>query len=118
MSDEPTKRPEPPIEQHFLVNGIVAVRDGQPYIQIIMGEGVMSQWNVTEARSFAWDIIRMCSRTEADAMILKFFNNLDIPKEAAAGFMQEFRDYRHELDRLEVDRGDARPPEEGGGRVE
>lgn len=118
MSDEPTKRPDPPKLNEFLISGVVAVRDEQPYIQLLINGEMMFQWNITEARGIAWDIIRMCSRTEADAMIVKFFGHMDFPNGALAAIMHEFRDYRHKLDMMEVDHGDYNPPEEGGGRVE
>jgi hypothetical protein len=115
MSEE--NKPEPK-ENQFLIVGLVAVRDQQPYIQLLINGEMMFQWHVTEARSIAWDILRMASRTEADAMIVKFFGHLEFPNSALAALMHEFRDYRHKLDMIEVDRGDFNPPEEGGGRVE
>jgi len=103
---------------HFLISGLVAARDKQPYVQLLINGEMMFQWNVTEARSIAWDMLRMCSRVEADAMIFNFFNKLGIPEQALAAFMQDFRDYRHELDMMPVDRADFNVEEEGGGRVD
>lgn len=101
-----TKKPEEPNlpePQEIFINGIVAARDQQPYIQLTTSNGIMSQWNVTEARKIANDILVMCSRTEADAMLIKFFGKMDFPPGAAFELMKEFRDYRHELDMIEVE---------------
>jgi hypothetical protein len=100
MPDEP-KPPESP-EVDVWVNGIVAVRDNQPYIQLSTSRGMMTQWNVTEARKIADDILRMCARCEADAMLIKFFTKAEFPAEAAVALMHEFREYRHELDMIAV----------------
>jgi len=40
----------------------------------------------------------MASRTEADAMILKFFSKMEFNPQAGAMLMQEFRDFRAQLD--------------------
>ncbi len=40
----------------------------------------------------------MASRTEADAMVLKFFDKEEYPSGAAAAVMVAFRDFRAELD--------------------
>jgi hypothetical protein len=101
-------------ENHFLISGVVAIRNLQPYIQLLINGELMFQWHITEARSIAWDILRMCSRTEADAMIVKFFGKMDFPDGALAALMQEFRDYRHELDMIDVDKSDY-DPEAGDG---
>ena len=88
--------------KHLWVNGIVAVRDGQPYIQLSNENGMLAQLSMSDARQYADDIIQMCARTEADAMLIRFLGKMDLPKEAAAVLMNEFRDYRAELD---ADRG-------------
>lgn len=81
----------------FWVNGIVSGRDHQPYIQLANEKGMIAQLTMSEARKIAHDILVMASRTEADAMIVKFFKKLDYPA-AGAGMLIEFRDFRHELD--------------------
>jgi hypothetical protein len=93
----------------FWVNGIVAVRDGNPYIQLSNEKGMIAQLSMSEARQIAMDILVMASRTEVDAMVVKFFGKFDLPKEAASGMLVEFRDFRAQLDadkaeRLEDDR--------------
>jgi hypothetical protein len=88
----------------FWVNGVVAVRDGNPYIQLSNEKGMIAQLSMSEARQVAGDILVMASRTEADAMIVKFFGKFDLPKEAASGMLIEFRDYRAELDAEKAER--------------
>lgn len=96
----------PPDAVDVWVNGIVAVRDNQPYVQLLTSNGIMTQWNVTEARKVANDIILMCSRVEADAMLVKFFGKMDFPDGAVVALMHEFREYRHSLDMLHVESKD------------
>lgn len=106
MSAADKPQPEP---QDIFINGIVAARDQKPYIQLTTTNGIMSQWNVTEARKIAHDILIMCSRTEADAMLIKFFGKMEFPPGAAFELMKEFRDYRHELDMMHVEGKDDIP---------
>jgi hypothetical protein len=111
MSEE--AKPEPQITDVF-INGIVAARDGKPYIQLMTSNGIMTQWNVAEARKIANDIVVMCSRVEADAMIIKFFGffgKMNFPAGALGAIMQEFREFRHELDMQPVETKDD--PERG-----
>jgi hypothetical protein len=82
----------------FWVNGVVAVRDGLPYIQLSNEEGMIGQLSMSEARQVANDILVMASRTEADAMLIKFFKKSEFPDGAAEALMMDFRDFRHELD--------------------
>lgn len=90
----------------FWVNGVVAARDQKPYVQISTEKGMMAQFSMSEARQVAMDILQMAARTEADAMILKFFNKSEFPQGAAAALMTEFRDFRAELDREVAERSE------------
>jgi hypothetical protein len=92
----------------ILVNGIVAARDRRPYLQIDI-DGHMVQLSMADARNVARDIERMCARTEADAMIHRFFVRQDFPKEAAAALMIAFRDFRSQLDREPVEKSETNP---------
>lgn len=96
---------------NFWVNGIVAVRDKQPYIQLSNEDRMIAQLTITQARQVAMDILVMSARTEADAMIRRFFEKEDFPDGAANALMQEFRDYRAELDADVAERSDD--PERG-----
>jgi hypothetical protein len=98
---------EMPTGQGFWVNGIVAVRDGIPYIQLSNEKGMIAQLTMSQARQVANDIVIMCSRSEADAMIFKFFNKFELPEQAAGLLMQEFRDFRFELDEDKPERTES-----------
>lgn len=93
---------------HFWVNGVVAVRNKKPYVQVSTEKGMVAQFSMSEARQVAMDILQMAARTEADAMILKFFEKSEFPSGAAAALMQEFRDFRAGLDQEIAER----PPDE------
>lgn len=82
----------------FWVNGIVSQRNQQPYVQLSNEKGMIAQLSMAEARNVAIDILQMAARTEADAMLLKFFDKHEFPEGAAVALMQEFRDYRAALD--------------------
>jgi hypothetical protein len=88
----------------FWVNGVVAVRDGKPYIQLSNENGMICQLSMTEARQVANDILLMASRTEADAMLVKFFDKENLPKAAVGAMLIGFRDFRHELDMDKAER--------------
>jgi hypothetical protein len=99
---------------NFWINGVVAVRDQQPYIQLSNEKGMIAQLSMAQARNVAMDILQMCARTEADAMILKFFQAEELPQEAAGVLMVQFRDFRAKLDdeKIETSRIDPETGEE------
>jgi hypothetical protein len=98
------------ISNDFWVNGIVAARNNQPYIQLSTSNGLLMQLSIADARKIANDIVTMCSRTEADALILRFFGKImEIPEGAIVAMMQEFRNFRHELDMDQVEGKDEDP---------
>jgi hypothetical protein len=82
----------------FWVNGIVAARDQQPYIQLSNEQGMIAQMSMAEARQVAQDIQTMCARTEADAMILQFFSEASFPDGLGSDLMIAFREFRAKLD--------------------
>jgi hypothetical protein len=88
----------------FWVNGIVAVRDGKPYIQLSNEKGILAQLSMSETRQVAADMLVMAARTEADAMIHRFFQSKGLPVEASGELMMMFRDFRHELDMEKAER--------------
>jgi hypothetical protein len=94
---------EPRKSQHILVAGLVAVRNGEPYIEMDV-DGRRVQLTMTEARQIANDIYLMCSRTEADAMIVRFFSDNSLPPGAAAELLIRFRDFRAKIDQEKADR--------------
>ena len=100
---------DPEKTSQFWVSGVVAVRDKKPYVQVSNEKGMVAQFSISEARQVAADILQKAARTEADAMILKFFDKAHFPSGAAEALMQEFRDFRAELDRETVERGSEEP---------
>jgi hypothetical protein len=89
-------------DTHIFVDGIVAHRDGEPYVRItINGERV--QLSIAEAKKIANDLYTLASRTESDAMILRFFDQRGHPREAAAMLMKDFRFFRQSQDEKPVD---------------
>lgn len=93
---------------NFWVNGIVSHRDKKPYIQLSNENGIFAQLSMSEARQVADDILVMASRTEADAMLHKFIGSMDLgdkSDQASAILMQQFRDFRAELDADKAERG-------------
>lgn len=88
--------------EQFLVNGIVAATDGQPYIQLSNEHGIIAQLTMAQARQIAHDILIMCSRSEADAMIVRFFEHQHFPQGAAGQLLGDFREYRNQLDAEQV----------------
>lgn len=91
------------------VSAIIAARDKQPYIQIIIEDGNNAQLTMSQARQVAADILTICARAEADAMIYKFFDAADYPRGAAVEVMKQFRDYRAELDDETVEHSHREP---------
>jgi len=90
----------------FWVNGIVAARDGMPYIQLSNEKGMIAQLSMSEARQIANDILVMASRTEADAMLVKFFKHEQFPDVALGQLLQNFRDFRDQLDKDKAERSE------------
>lgn len=91
---------------HFWVNGVVATRDKKPYVQLSTEKGMVAQFSMSEARQVAADILTMAARTEADAMVLKFFEKSEFPEAAGVALMQDFRDFRAGLDAEVAQRGE------------
>lgn len=83
--------------QSVSVEGIVAARDQQPYVVIFVNEE-RAQLSIADARKIAADIVQMASRTEADAMIFKFFIQQKLPQAQVMQLMKDFRNYRLALD--------------------
>jgi hypothetical protein len=100
--------------EHIFVNGIVAQRDGKPYIQLSTENGMVAQFSMNEARQVAMDMLVQASRVEMDAMFLSFLNKeVEAPAEAAVGLMQTFREFRAELDDEQIQHDHRVPPEDG-----
>lgn len=85
------------MNDNVLVEGIVAVRNQKPYVVLRLNRERI-QLTIAEAKGIAADIVQMAARTEADAMILRFFDKMEYPRGAAAAVLKEFRDFRLALD--------------------
>ena len=90
------------------IEGIVANRDKKPYV-VMFFNGQRAQLSIADARNLAGDIVEMAARTEADAMIIKFFDKSQFPEGAAAALMKDFRDFRAELDDEPIDKYRSEP---------
>lgn len=95
-------------DTHINVDGIVAVRNGEPYVRLTVN-GERAQLTIAEAKKIATDLFSLTARTEADAMIWKFFKDRDLPLEGAALLMQEFRVFRQRQDEMPVEQTVADP---------
>ncbi len=90
----------------FWVNGIVAVSDGKPYLQLSNEQGIICQLRLPEARQIALDMLQMAARTEMDAMVLAYFEKLGLKHNDAGHLMAGFREYRAEIDQQAAERPD------------
>jgi len=105
----PSLKRDNPTGVTFWVAGIVAARNGQPYVQFADGDRLIAQLTVAEARNVAHDLLGAAHNAEADAMIVKFFGKMKFPEGALAALMQEFRDFRHQLETEKVDTSRSDP---------
>jgi hypothetical protein len=103
QADRLVEELKPRTDTSILVNGLVAERDGLPYIHLDVN-GRLVQLSMAEARQVAFDLLTMCGRTEADAMIVRFFKDQDLPQGAAVEMLVRFRDFRHDLDLSDKER--------------
>lgn len=91
------------------VDGIVAARDFQPYLRLFANGKKVAQLSMAQARNVAMNILQMGARTEADAMIHKFFAKQEFPSGAGAALMMEFREFRLALDKEEIETSQSEP---------
>jgi hypothetical protein len=84
-------------DTHIFVDGIVAARNKEPYVRLTVN-GERAQLTVAEAHKIANDLLRIAARTEADAMVLRFFSHSQFPEGAAAALMMDFRYFRQAQD--------------------
>ena len=89
---------EEPKSKTLSVEGIVAARDKKPYVTLYLDEDRIAQLDVAAARTVAMDILTMCSRVEADAIVIRFFEKNEFPQSALGAVMLDFREFRAELD--------------------
>jgi hypothetical protein len=100
-----------PNDIHIYVDGIVAARNKEPYVRLHVN-GELAQLTIAEAFKVANDLVHTASRTEADAMLFRFFDGHDFPQEAVAALMRDFRFFRQRQDDQPV-KGSVSDPESG-----
>ena len=72
-------------------------RDGEPFIQLILGDKLIAQQTVTQAREHAQAVLEACEAAEQDAFLVHWVKTrIGADDRAAAGLLQDFRDYRRE----------------------
>jgi hypothetical protein len=86
-----------PGDTHVFVDGLVAARDLEPYVRLVVN-GEKAQLTIAEAHKVVLDLMKIAARTEADAMVLRFFSERQFPEGAGAAIMQEFRYFRQRQD--------------------
>jgi hypothetical protein len=96
---------------HTFVDGIVAARNREPYVRVVIN-GEKAQLSIAEAKKVAGDILITAARTEADAMVFRFFDKQEFPSGAATAIMKEFRHFRQMQDEKPV-QGSATDPDTG-----
>jgi hypothetical protein len=72
-------------------------RAGEPFIQLILGEKVIAQQSVQQAREHALAILEAAEAAEQDAFLVHWVKKVIGGNEAAAaGLLQDFRAWRRE----------------------
>ena len=72
-------------------------RSGEPCSQLILGEKVIAQQSVAQAREHALAVLEACEAAEQDAFLVHWVKTRMGGTEAmAAGLLQDFRAYRRE----------------------
>jgi hypothetical protein len=72
-------------------------RAGEPFIQLILGDKVIAQQSVTQAREHALAILEACEAAEQDAFLVHWVrDHMEAGEAAAAGLLQDFRNWRRE----------------------
>lgn len=89
-------------DTHIFVDGIVSARNNEPYVRLTVN-GEKAQLTIAESHKIANDLLKIAARTEADAMILRFFTKQDFPPGAGAALMMEFRYFRELQDRKPIE---------------
>ncbi len=86
-----------PVAEGFSVESAVTNPDKTPIVVLTIG-GKRAIFSIAQARKIAADIVQHAARSEADAMIYRFFDDQKFPLGAAENLMFNFRLFRHELD--------------------
>jgi hypothetical protein len=72
-------------------------RAGEPFIQLILGDKVIGQQSVEQARDHAHAMLEAAEAAEQDAFLVDWVkNNIGASEQGAARMLQEFRKWRME----------------------
>jgi hypothetical protein len=88
------KRVEDGADQGFHVANVVSHRTGEAKLDVTW-LGVVTQLEAVKAREIAWMLLEATAVAEAEASLVRFLHEkVEMPIEAAAGMLNEFRGYR------------------------
>jgi hypothetical protein len=71
-------------------------RDGEPFVQLILGDKLVAQQSVQQAREHAMAVLEAAEAAEQDAFLVDWVKRVGADERAAAGLLQDFRNYRRE----------------------
>jgi hypothetical protein len=83
---------------NFRITGIVSHRDKMPSVELSNEKGMIAQLSMSETRQIAMVMLQMAARCEMDAIVLQFFEKLDLPPQDCGALLQFFRDFRAKMD--------------------
>lgn len=78
---------------------MVSSRNREPYVRMAVNGDLENaiQLNVVAARQISAQLIEAASAAEADALVFRFFSSRELPDEAIAMLIYDFRRYRIEF---------------------
>lgn len=72
-------------------------RAGEPFVQLILGEKIIAQQSVEEAREHAHAMLEAAEAAEQDAFLVSWVKtHIGADERAAAGLLNDFRNWRRE----------------------
>lgn len=71
-------------------------RAGEPFVQLILGEKVIAQQSVAQAREHGLAMFEAAEAAEQDAFLVHFFKSKGAGEKQAAIILQDFRNFRRE----------------------
>lgn len=70
-------------------------RNGEPFIQLILGVNVIAQMDLTQAREHALAVLESAEAAEQDAFLVAWVReHMSLEPHVAAGLLQDFRAFR------------------------
>jgi len=72
-------------------------REGEPFVQLILGDKLIAQQSVQQAREHGLAILEAAEAAEQDAFLVYWAKTrIGVTEEAAVGLLADFRAYRRE----------------------